>query len=82
MSTRTAKSIVDALIVEAVASTDRAVRFSARSGRVADQAATGRLPREMSADQQIDGPALIFDPSSTTVVEPGWQRDTRRATER
>ncbi len=27
----------------------------------------------MSADDGVDGPALIIDPGSTTVVEPGWQ---------
>ena len=30
------------------------------------------------AEITASGPALIFDPSSTTVVEPGWQRDARR----
>ncbi|MEC7817335.1 MAG: hydantoinase B/oxoprolinase family protein [Pseudomonadota bacterium] len=27
----------------------------------------------MGADDSVDGPALIIDPGSTTVVEPGWQ---------
>ena len=33
----------------------------------------------LPADQPIDGPAIIFDAASTTVIEPGWQAaHTRR----
>jgi 5-oxoprolinase (ATP-hydrolysing) len=51
--------IVDALVVEAVGRTD--------VGEVA-QAVEG-------VGEVIEGPALIFDPSSTTVVEPGWRAE-------
>ena len=28
---------------------------------------------EMRSDQTVEGPALVIDPGSTTVVEPGWE---------
>ena len=69
--------ILDALIVEAVAHTGSEAIYSKRPG-------SGALPRsagdwnvyrreEISAEQGIEGPALITDPSSVTVVEAGWR---------
>ncbi len=55
--------IVDALIVEAVART---------ASSAFDQQVSG-------AGEVVDGPALIFDPTSTIVVEPGWRAE--RATD-
>ena len=51
--------IVDALVVEAIA----------RTGSLGDAtfAATGR--------EVVDGPGLVFDPTSTIVVEPGWRAE-------
>ena len=54
-----AEAIVDALVVEAIARTD--VNFA--------QAATG------AQNEVVDGPTLIFDPTSTIVVEPGWRAE-------
>ncbi len=55
-----AEIIVDALVVEAVE-------------RVAAPIETNHVdPR---AGEVMDGPSLIFDPSSTTVVEPGWRAE-------
>ena len=52
-----ASVIVDTLIVEAVART-----------------ASSDFEREVSGvGEVVDGPALIFDPTSTIVVEPGWR---------
>jgi 5-oxoprolinase (ATP-hydrolysing) len=54
-----AEPILDTLTVDAIASSP-------------DQ---GRLPGELveASGDVIDGPALIFDASSTIVVEPGWR---------
>jgi 5-oxoprolinase (ATP-hydrolysing) len=54
-----AEVIVDALVVEAVA------RTHSRSV-IAEATGVGEV---------VKGPALIFDPSSTTVVEPGWRAE-------
>jgi len=51
--------IVDALVVEAIG----------RTGTYAAQ------PDAMGAGERCDGPALIFDPTSTIVVEPGWRAE-------
>jgi len=51
--------IVDALVVEAI-------------GRTKKYAAQ---PETMGAGERCDGPALIFDPTSTIVVEPGWRAE-------
>jgi 5-oxoprolinase (ATP-hydrolysing) len=53
--------IVDALIVEAVARTVASEKAEQRSG----------------AGEVVDGPALIFDPTSTIVVEPGWRAERK-----
>ncbi len=69
--------ILEALIVEAVAHTGSEAIYSKRPG-------SGALPRsagdwnvyrrgEIAAEQGIEGPALITDPSSVTVVEAGWR---------
>jgi 5-oxoprolinase (ATP-hydrolysing) len=55
-----AEIIVDALVVEAVG----------RTGASIDAGADDPRAREVT-----EGPALIFDPSSTTVVEPGWRAE-------
>jgi 5-oxoprolinase (ATP-hydrolysing) len=55
--------IVDALVVEAIGRTESPVVATINAGVV------GEI---------INGPALIFDPSSTTVVEPGWSAERAR----
>jgi 5-oxoprolinase (ATP-hydrolysing) len=52
--------IVDALVVEALSSPKRGGGPSNEDSMVE------------GAGQVTEGPALIFDPTSTTVVEPGW----------
>jgi 5-oxoprolinase (ATP-hydrolysing) len=54
-----AEVIVDTLIAEAVARTDASY---------AEQQVSG-------VGEKVDGPALIFDPTSTIVVEPGWHAE-------
>ena len=56
-----AEIIVDALVVEAIGHTNPPPQLR---GTGASEAIRG---------EEILGPALIFDPSSTTVVEPGWR---------
>jgi 5-oxoprolinase (ATP-hydrolysing) len=51
--------IVDALVVEAVARTD----------------SPSLTPEATGVGEVVNGPALIFDPSSTSVVEPGWRAE-------
>ena len=69
--------ILDTLIVEAVARTGTEVIFAQVAGDGADprQAGKWRLftRDDLSDCQRVDGPALIADRSSVTVVEPGWQ---------
>ncbi|MFL6830505.1 MAG: hydantoinase B/oxoprolinase family protein, partial [Sphingomicrobium sp.] len=55
--------IVDALVVEAIGKSS--------PGRGREPLAETRVLER--AGEVIHGPALIFDPSSTTVVEPGWR---------
>src|SRR5699024_9701583 len=33
---------------------------------------------ELAADQRIDGPAILVEPNSTVVVEPGWRATLNR----
>jgi 5-oxoprolinase (ATP-hydrolysing) len=72
-----AEPVLDTLTVEAVAE-------AARSAGVAGAAGNGAAPidtgvwmayrrDELAAGQAIDGPALILESASATVVEPGWQ---------
>ncbi len=69
--------IVDTLTVEAAAR-------AARSAAIATSRGAGAVPigagswmayqrDDLGPDQAIDGPALILESSSATVVEPGWQ---------
>ena len=62
-----AEVIVDALVVDAVGRTS----FPDFEGRGTSEAKT--FPG--NPGEEILGPALIFDPSSTTVVEPGWRAE-------
>jgi len=68
--------IVDSLAVTATAANDRAATFAEPAGPGADPVIAGEWNaysrKEIAADQSIAGPALILDPSSTTVVEAGW----------
>jgi 5-oxoprolinase (ATP-hydrolysing) len=70
--------VVETAIVEAVGKTGT---FPAKAG-VQSEARPGPRPSpgnnlhdrdHLSPGDQIAGPALIIDPSATTVVEPGWQ---------
>lgn len=54
-----ASVIVDTLIVEAVART----------------ASSAFDPHVSGAGEVVEGPGLIFDPTSTIVVEPGWRAE-------
>ena len=72
-----AEVIVDALVVEAVGRTFPPLDFE---GRGTSEAGGGAPPSALRAatspaiaGEEILGPALIFDPTSTIVVEPGWQ---------
>jgi 5-oxoprolinase (ATP-hydrolysing) len=56
-----AEVIVDALVVEAIAKSP-------------STSLAGPRPLE-GEGRMIDGPALIFDPTSTIVVEPGWRAE-------
>ena len=55
-----AQVIVDALVVEAV-------------GR--SSAVSGAAPATEGVGETFDGPDLIFEPTSTIVVEPGWRAE-------
>ncbi|MDP9423226.1 MAG: hydantoinase B/oxoprolinase family protein [Pseudomonadota bacterium] len=80
--------ILDTLTVEAVASSslprsggegDRSPKASGggangHSARPLHHASHGP-PTQPSAREELVGPALIFDPSSTIVVEPGWRAE-------
>jgi len=71
--------ILDALIVEAVAHTGTEAIFNQPPGGGAEARTAGDWTvfnrEKLSADQRIDGPALITDPSSVAVVEAGWQAE-------
>ncbi|GAA4716897.1 hydantoinase B/oxoprolinase family protein [Sphingomonas lutea] len=78
-----AEVIVDALVVEAVGTSSPAVAGEGvhaqhGGGVLAEEeplhrSSSGPPPRELSG--RIEGPALIFDPTSTIVVEPGWRAE-------
>ena len=74
-----AELIVDTLMVDAVAESDRIEVPQDNGGAGAEPIAGGGwaafLREEMSRNQAIDGPALILDPSATTVVETGWRAE-------
>jgi 5-oxoprolinase (ATP-hydrolysing) len=71
--------IIEALSVEAVARTDMPFTHPAPAGTGAQPIAAGAwtaFQRDELADgQAIDGPALILEAASTTVVEPGWRAE-------
>ena len=71
--------ILDALIVEAVAHTGTEGIFSQASGGGAEARTVGDWTvfkrEQLSAEQRIEGPALIADSSSVAVVEGGWQAE-------
>ncbi|RST29580.1 5-oxoprolinase [Sphingomonas ginkgonis] len=71
--------IVESLIVEATAGTSSAVPITAPAGPGARPVRhggwDGYARAELADWQCIAGPALIFDESSTTVVEPGWSAE-------
>ena len=75
----TGEIILDALIVEAVAHTGTEAIFSqppgggAEARTIADWTVFTR--EQMSAEQRIEGPALITDPSSVAIVETGWRAE-------
>ena len=62
--------VLDTLTVEAIASSSRA--FAGEGDCRGHQQRWSPSPRNLGEDEVV-GPALIFDPSSTTVVEPGWR---------
>ena len=67
-----AEVTVDALVVEAVGRTSPPLDLGGRGGRSACD------PADIfarTAEEEVLGYALIFDPSSTTVVEPGWRAE-------
>jgi 5-oxoprolinase (ATP-hydrolysing) len=72
----TGEVIVDTLVVEAVAKTGLAAGLGSVAGSGARPAQAGNWDcyrrEDLALGQQVDGPALILEPSSTTVVEPGW----------
>jgi len=73
----TGEIILDALIIEAVAHTGSEAIYSQRPGKGASARSAGGwrvyAREDIAPDQLINGPALIADPSSVTVVEDGWQ---------
>jgi 5-oxoprolinase (ATP-hydrolysing) len=73
-----AEVIVDALVVEAVARTSPPLRLQGRGTAEGG----GGAPSVSCADtspgnpgEEIIGPALIFEPTSTIFVEPGWRAE-------
>jgi len=69
--------IVDALVVEAVGTAEAQHDYTQPPGAGAEPREVGNWPLYLRADiaagQRIAGPALIVDPTSTTVVEDGWE---------
>ena len=75
-----AEPILDTLTVEAIGIQSSPARgggsFQEADGGAAQplhQAALGPPPR--SGEDAVNGPALIFDASSTIVIEPGWRAE-------
>jgi len=68
--------IVDALVVEAVGHTfpplDFEGRGTAEGGGGAPPSSLRDATSPANAGEEIVGPSLIFEPTSTIVVEPGW----------
>jgi 5-oxoprolinase (ATP-hydrolysing) len=76
-----AEVIVDALVVEAVGHTSSLLDFEGRGtaegggGASSDPSVHFAATFPANAGEEIFGPALIFDPTSTIVVEPGWRAE-------
>jgi 5-oxoprolinase (ATP-hydrolysing) len=77
-----AEVIVDALVVEAIGKSSPRRGGGPLAGERVVEGATGRAPTPLRQSfglppprpgEEFVGPAMIFDPSSTTVVEPGWR---------
>jgi 5-oxoprolinase (ATP-hydrolysing) len=87
-----AEVIVDALVVEAVGSSpsrgDGEGNHAEHGGGVTGggaffpsttpSAGNGSPPQQRAGEELIIGPALIFESTSTIVVEPGWRSDRAR----
>ena len=75
--------VVEALSIEAVAATAKAFSAPTEPGPGAQAIRAGSWiayqRHELADGETIDGPALVLEASSTTVVEPGWQ--ARRASD-
>ena len=71
--------IVDVLVVEAVGRTSPPLDFERRGtaggGGGAPPSSLGDATSPANAGEEIVGPSLIFDPTSTIVVEPGWRAE-------
>jgi 5-oxoprolinase (ATP-hydrolysing) len=72
-----AEPVIDALSVEAVARTGAEIAAAPVPGTGASSMLAGEWIAyrrdELAAGQSVDGPALILEALSTTVVEPGWR---------
>ena len=71
-----AEPVIDTLSVEAIAGAAQAHAVPAAAGSGAEPIETGRWVayrrEDLAARQSIDGPALVVESSSATVIEPGW----------
>ncbi len=71
--------VIEALSVEAVAATDTSFVAALPPGAGAEAISTGHWTAfqrtQLSDDQTVDGPALVLEASSTTVVESGWRAE-------
>ena len=77
-----AEVIVDALVVEAVGKSSSSSlgegdqpKAGGGAGAIPLHHASRGPPPPDKLGKEFVGPALIFDPSSTTVVEPGWRAE-------
>ncbi|GAA4003365.1 hydantoinase B/oxoprolinase family protein [Sphingomonas humi] len=74
-----AEVILEALVAEAAGGSALPAATAAPAGRGAAVEVHGDWPcyrrEELAEGQEVEGPALILDASSTTVVDPGWRAD-------
>lgn len=72
-----AEVIVDALVVEAIGSPSPPLDFEGRGTSEAGAPPSSRhgAASPSNAGEEILGPALIFESTSTIVVEPGWRAE-------
>ena len=74
-----AEVIIDALVVEAIGRTSPPLDFEGRGtaegGGEAPRSPLRGATSPAHAGEEIHGPGLIFDATSTTVVEPGWRAE-------